>query len=56
MPLIHFACHGILDERLPLESGLARAFQYAGAWTVISSLRSISDERAALLMKSFYSY
>jgi CHAT domain-containing protein/Tfp pilus assembly protein PilF len=107
--LIHFACHGILDERFPLNSalaltmadnvddeqengffqaweifeglrinadlvtlsacetglgkemggegliGLTRAFQYAGARSVLSSLWSVSDESTALLMKNFYS-
>jgi CHAT domain-containing protein/Tfp pilus assembly protein PilF len=107
---IHFACHGILDERFPLNSGLAlaagekagkgkesglfqaweifeglrlnadlvalsacetalgkemggegligltRAFQYAGAKTVLSSLWSVSDESTAFLMKNFYSF
>jgi CHAT domain-containing protein/Tfp pilus assembly protein PilF len=107
--LVHFACHGILDERFPLDSGLAltipgrieegkengllqaweifegvrinadlvtlsacetglgkemggegligltRAFQYAGARTILSSLWSVSDESTAILMRSFYS-
>jgi CHAT domain-containing protein len=106
--ILHFACHGFLDERFPLNSGLAltipetagpgkengllqaweifeglrinadlvtlsacetglgkemggegligltRAFQYAGARTVLSSLWSVSDESTAVLMKHFY--
>ncbi len=105
---IHFACHGILNEVQPLESGLVlsipekienagnngilqaweifedvrinadlvtlsacetglgkemggegligltRAFQYAGAKTVMSSLWSVADESTAELMKYFY--
>jgi len=107
---IHLACHGIVDERFPLESalalsipakpeegkdngllqaweifeslridadlvtlsacetglgkemggeglvGLTRAFQYAGARSVLSSLWSVSDESTAELMKRFYGY
>jgi CHAT domain-containing protein len=36
--------------------GLTRAFQYAGARSVLSSLWSVSDESTAILMKSFYSH
>ncbi len=99
--VIHFACHGFLDENFPLDSGLAlagtdvlqaweifeglridsdlvtlsacesglgkdmggeglvgltRAFQYAGAKTVLSSLWSVSDESTATLMQNFYSH
>jgi CHAT domain-containing protein/Tfp pilus assembly protein PilF len=105
---LHFACHGLLDERLPLNSalaltipehpqegqengllqaweifesvrldadlvtlsscdsalgqemggegliGLTRAFQYAGARSVLASLWSVSDVSTADLMKNFY--
>ncbi len=108
--ILHFACHGFLDERFPLESalaltvperpapgedngllqaweifeklridadlvtlsacetglgkemggegliGLTRAFQYAGARSVLSSLWSVSDESTALLMRRFYGH
>jgi CHAT domain-containing protein/tetratricopeptide (TPR) repeat protein len=108
--LIHFACHGLLDERFPLNSslaltlpehpvegedngllqvweifesvhldadlvtlsacdtalgkemggeglvGLTRAFQYAGARSVLASLWGVSDVSTANLMKRFYSY
>ncbi len=106
--LIHFACHGFLDEKTPLDSalilslpiqekkengllqaweifeqvrinadlvtlsacetglgkemggegmiGLTRAFQYAGAKAVMSSLWSVSDESTADLMSSFYKH
>ncbi|HKV10961.1 MAG TPA: CHAT domain-containing protein [Thermoanaerobaculia bacterium] len=108
--LIHFACHGILDERFPLNSalaltlpkepaegqdngllqaweifesvrldadlvtlsacdtalgremggeglvGLTRAFQYAGARSVLASLWSVSDLSTARFMKRFYGY
>ncbi|MBP7868154.1 MAG: tetratricopeptide repeat protein [Acidobacteria bacterium] len=110
IPLIHFACHGILDESLPLNSGLAltiplkmdegrengllqawevfeqlrldadlvtlsacgtglgkemggegligltRAFQYAGARSVLSTLWSVADERTAEFMNVFYGH
>ena len=102
---IHFACHAFLDDRFPLDSGLAlsaagegengflqgweifeslrigadmvalsacetglgtemggegligltRAFQYAGARSVLSSLWPVSDESTAELMKGVYS-
>ncbi|HET9315734.1 MAG TPA: CHAT domain-containing protein [Vicinamibacteria bacterium] len=104
---VHFACHGFLDERLPLESGLALAtpegaggrengflqawevfervrldadlvtlsacrsglgqelagegllglawaFQYAGARSVLASLWEVSDDSTADLMGRFY--
>lgn len=108
--LLHFAGHGLLDERFPLDSalaltipmqlqegrdngllqaweifenvrldahlvtlsacetalgremggegllGLTRAFQFAGASTVLASLWNISDESTAMLMKRFYTY
>ncbi|HET9229273.1 MAG TPA: CHAT domain-containing protein [Thermoanaerobaculia bacterium] len=107
---VHFACHGLLDERFPLNSalalsipdrpaegqdngllqaweifesvrldadlvtlsacdsamgsemggegllGLTRAFQYAGARSVLASLWSVSDASTADLMKHFYSH
>lgn len=107
--VLHFACHGLLDERLPLNSalaltipehpgegqengllqaweifesvrldadlvtlsscdsalgqemggegliGLTRAFQYAGARSVLASLWSVSDVSTADLMTRFYS-
>jgi len=107
---VHFACHGLADERSPLESslalslpggaragrengllhaweileqvrldadlvtlsacdtalgremsgegilGLTRAFQYAGARTVLASLWPVADDSTATLMKSFYAY
>jgi CHAT domain-containing protein/Tfp pilus assembly protein PilF len=108
--LVHFACHGLLDERFPLNSALAlaipehpapgqdngllqaweilesvrldadlvtlsacdtalgkemggeglvgvtRAFQFAGARSVLASLWSISDVSTARFMKRFYGY
>src|SRR5206468_2788122 len=106
--VVHFACHSILDEHLPLNSalaltapeakaegaengllqawevfdslrldadlvtlsacdsalgkdsggegllGLTRAFQYAGARSVVSSLWSVADKSTAELMRHFY--
>jgi CHAT domain-containing protein len=108
--ILHFACHGLLDEQMPLNSGLAlaipehpaegqdngilqaweifenlrldadlvtlsacdtalgkdmggegvlgltRAFQFAGARSVLSSLWSVADDSTATLMKAFYSH
>lgn len=108
--LIHFACHGLIDERFPLNSalaltlpehpaegqdngllqaweifeelrldadlvtlsacdtglgremggegllGLVRAFQFAGARSVLASQWGVSDEATADLMKRFYGY
>jgi CHAT domain-containing protein/tetratricopeptide (TPR) repeat protein len=107
---LHFACHGLLDERFPLNSalaltlpkeqangrdngllqaweifehvrldadlvtlsacdtalgremggeglvGLTRAFQYAGARSVLASLWSVADYSTARFMKRFYGY
>jgi CHAT domain-containing protein len=107
---LHFACHGLFDERMPLNSalaltipehpgedqengllqaweifesvrldadlvtlsscdsalgqemggegliGLTRAFQYAGARSVLASLWSVSDLSTAELMKHFYGH
>jgi CHAT domain-containing protein/Tfp pilus assembly protein PilF len=107
---IHFACHGLLDERFPLNSalalsapeqseegrdngllqawevleelrldadlvtlsacdsglgkqmggeglvGLVRAFQFAGARSVLASLWGVADDSTADLMKRFYGY
>jgi CHAT domain-containing protein len=107
---LHFACHGLVDARFPLNSalalsmpdhpgegqdngllqaweifesmhldadlvtlsacdsamgsemggegliGLTRAFQYAGARSVLASLWSVSDVSTADLMKRFYGY
>jgi CHAT domain-containing protein len=107
---LHFACHGLLDERLPLNSalaltiperpvegqdngllqaweifeqmridadlvtlsacdtalgkemggeglvGLVRAFQYAGARSVLASLWGVADESTAELMRRFYGH
>ena len=36
--------------------GLTRAFQYAGARSVVASLWSVADETTAALMKRFYWY
>jgi CHAT domain-containing protein len=108
--LIHFACHGIVDQRFPLDSalaltiparpeegqdngllqaweifeqvridadlvtlsacesglgkevagegliGLTRAFQYAGARTVLAALWSVADVSTAELMRRFYTH
>jgi CHAT domain-containing protein/Tfp pilus assembly protein PilF len=106
--IVHFACHGLVDERFPLESalalspsaadqeagengllqaweiiesvrldadlvtlsacdtalgkelagegivGLTRAFQFAGARTVLASLWAVDDQSTAELMVRFY--
>jgi CHAT domain-containing protein len=108
--LIHFACHGLIDERFPLNSalaltlpehpaegqdngllqaweifesvhldadlvtlsacdtalgkemggeglvGLTRAFQYAGARSVLASLWGVADYSTARFMERFYRY
>jgi CHAT domain-containing protein/uncharacterized protein HemY len=110
IPLIHFACHAFVNERFPLDSGLAltipehpkdgqdngllqaweifekvridadlvtlsacetglgnemggegligltRAFQYAGARSVLASLWKVEDRSTEELMKRFYGY
>jgi CHAT domain-containing protein len=107
---LHFACHGLLDEQFPINSGLVlavpaepkpgqddgvlqaweiiekvrvkadlvtlsacetglgkeiggeglvgltRAFQYAGAHSVLASLWGVSDESTSDLMKRFYGH
>lgn len=108
--LVHFACHGLLDERFPLNSalalslpgqkaegrdngllqaweifesvrldadlvtlsacdtalgremggeglvGLTRAFQYAGARSVLATLWGVSDRSTATFMERFYGH
>ncbi len=108
--LLHFACHGLIDERSPLDSalalavpedwqegrengllqaweifeqvrldaelvtlsacesglgrelagegmlGLTRAFQFAGARSVLASLWAVGDDSTAELMRRFYGY
>ena len=110
VPLIHFACHAVVNERFPLDSalvftipekpkegqdngllqaweifermridadlvtlsacdsglgkemggegliGLTRAFQYAGARSVLASLWKVEDKATGELMKRFYTY
>ena len=110
VPLIHYACHALIDERFPLDSalvfsipekpapdqdngllqaweilekvridadlvtlsacesglgkemggegliGLTRAFQFAGARSVLASLWKVEDRAAAELMKRFYTH
>ena len=110
IPFIHFACHGLLDDLFPLNSGLAlsmpaeplegqnngilqaweifeqlrldadlvvlsacdtgsgkemggeglvglaRAFQYAGARSVLASLWRVADVATSELMKRFYAH
>jgi CHAT domain-containing protein/tetratricopeptide (TPR) repeat protein len=110
VPLIHYACHALIDERFPLDSalvfsipekpspnqdngllqaweilekvridadlvtlsacesglgkemggegliGLTRAFQFAGARSVLASLWKVEDRATAELMKHFYTY
>ena len=52
------ACETALGEEMGGEGlvGLARAFQYAGAHSIVASLWSVSDESTAELMKRFYGY
>ena len=110
IPLIHYACHAVVNERFPLDSalvftipekpvdgedngllqaweifermridadlvtlsacesglgkemggegliGLTRAFQYAGARSVLASLWKVEDKATAELMRRFYGY
>jgi CHAT domain-containing protein len=52
------ACNTALGEELGGEGliGLTRAFQYAGARSVVASLWSVGDESTAVLMGRFYGY
>jgi CHAT domain-containing protein len=110
IPLIHYACHAVVNERFPLDSalvftipdkpkegqdngllqaweifekvridadlvtlsacesglgkemggegliGLTRAFQYAGARSILASLWKVEDQSTGELMKHFYQY
>jgi CHAT domain-containing protein/Tfp pilus assembly protein PilF len=110
VPLIHYACHAVVNERFPLDSalvftipdrpahardngllqaweifervridadlvtlsacdsglgkvvagegliGLTRAFQYAGARSVLASIWKVEDKATSELMKRFYGY
>jgi CHAT domain-containing protein len=50
------ACGTALGQEMSGEGvlGLTRAFQYAGARTVLASLWSVNDEATAFLMERFY--
>jgi CHAT domain-containing protein len=52
------ACETALGKELGGEGllGLTRAFQYAGARSIVASLWSVADESTAELMKRFYTY
>jgi CHAT domain-containing protein len=52
------ACDTALGKEMGGEGllGLTRAFQFAGARTVLASLWNVSDLSTAKLMKGFYSY
>jgi CHAT domain-containing protein/Tfp pilus assembly protein PilF len=52
------ACETALGKEMRGEGliGLTRAFQYAGAHSVLASLWSVSDESTAELMKRFYAH
>jgi CHAT domain-containing protein len=52
------ACETALGTEVAGEGivGLSRAFQYAGARSVVASLWSVSDRSTAVLMKRFYGY
>ncbi len=52
------ACDSGLGKEMGGEGliGLTRAFQYAGARSVLASLWKVEDESTARLMKSFYGY
>ena len=51
------ACETALGKEVDGEGiiGLTRAFQYAGARTVLASLWEVADESTAALMARFYS-
>src|SRR5262249_39496459 len=51
------ACKTALGQELAGEGlvGLTRAFQYAGAHSVLASLWSVDDRKTSLLMEQFYS-
>ena len=52
------ACETGLGKEMGGEGlvGLTRAFEYAGARSVLASLWSVADETTAALMKRFYGY
>jgi CHAT domain-containing protein len=52
------ACDTALGKEMGGEGllGLTRAFQFAGARSVLASLWSVADESTATLMKRFYTY
>jgi CHAT domain-containing protein len=52
------ACDTALGKEMGGEGlvGLTRAFQYAGARSVLASLWGVADESTAVLMKRFYGY
>ena len=52
------ACGSALGREMSGEGilGLTRAFQYAGARTVLASLWGVGDDNTAVLMKRFYRY
>ena len=52
------ACETALGKEMGGEGlvGLTRAFQYAGARSVLASLWSVADETTAVLVERFYGY
>ena len=52
------ACETALGKEMGGEGlvGLTRAFQYAGARSIVASLWSVADESTPELMKHFYGY
>ena len=52
------ACETALGKEMGGEGlvGLTRAFQYAGAHSIVASLWSVGDESTADLMRRFYGY
>lgn len=52
------ACRSALGKEMGGEGllGLTRAFQYAGARTVLATLWSVGDAPTAELMRRFYGY